>query len=249
MLHSVNVLKESTVHATDGSVGHIEDAYFDESEWVVRYLVVNTGPWIFGRTVLIMPQSVTSLHREEKMIYLDVTRKTVKESPDVDTRKPISRLKEEEFHDYYRLPVYWNRSQAWSKEQFPGAMPVSRDNIGEERQDRESEMYENSLRSAREMDRYEVSARGEALGSTLDFIVDPETWKIRYLVVARDGAGRKLTVLSPDWIRKVSWIESSIDIDMPREKIENSPDIESIENVSRDYEKKLYDYYEAARYW
>ena len=43
--------------ATDGDIGHVEDFYFDDKTWVVRYLVANTGSWLVGRQVLLTPHA------------------------------------------------------------------------------------------------------------------------------------------------------------------------------------------------
>jgi hypothetical protein len=44
MLNQFNLLGGSTVTATDGLIGHVEAAFFDDQSWVIRYLVVATGP-------------------------------------------------------------------------------------------------------------------------------------------------------------------------------------------------------------
>ncbi|MBC7480437.1 MAG: PRC-barrel domain containing protein, partial [Rhizobacter sp.] len=52
MLNSVSHLNGSTLSATDGAIGHVKEAYFDDVAWAVRYLVVDTGHWLAGREVL-----------------------------------------------------------------------------------------------------------------------------------------------------------------------------------------------------
>jgi len=41
--------------ASDGEIGQVKDFYFDDQNWVMRYLVVDTGSWLSGRKVLISP--------------------------------------------------------------------------------------------------------------------------------------------------------------------------------------------------
>jgi len=58
MLRSTKELEHYAIGATDGDIGHVNDFYFDDDAWVVRYLVVDTGTWLAGRTVLISPISI-----------------------------------------------------------------------------------------------------------------------------------------------------------------------------------------------
>ena len=50
------------VEATDGSIGHVDEASYDVG---ASYLVVDTGPWIFGKKVLL-PASVIRAHRPRR---------------------------------------------------------------------------------------------------------------------------------------------------------------------------------------
>ncbi|OIQ77322.1 hypothetical protein GALL_409830 [mine drainage metagenome] len=58
MLRSMQELRNCTIGATDGEIGHVTDFYFDDEAWVIRYLVVETGSWIMTRKVLISPFSL-----------------------------------------------------------------------------------------------------------------------------------------------------------------------------------------------
>src|SRR5688500_11499404 len=55
MLRDVTDLRGYAIRATDGVIGHVDDVYFDDQNWGIRYLVVNTGNWLSGRKVLISP--------------------------------------------------------------------------------------------------------------------------------------------------------------------------------------------------
>ena len=58
MLRSIKDLEGYAVGATDGTIGHVEDFYFDDRAWVVRYLVVEAGAWLSSRKVLISPIAI-----------------------------------------------------------------------------------------------------------------------------------------------------------------------------------------------
>jgi len=60
MLRRINNLKDYAIHATDGDIGHVNDFYFDDEQWAVRYLIVQTGNWLINRKVLISPAALTT---------------------------------------------------------------------------------------------------------------------------------------------------------------------------------------------
>lgn len=101
MLRNVKEMKGYTIHATDGDIGDVSDFYFDDHDWVVRYLVVDTGNWLTGWRVLIAPFAFREADWRTEKILVSLTRDQVRNSPDVDTAKPISRQHEIEFAQYY----------------------------------------------------------------------------------------------------------------------------------------------------
>ncbi len=60
MLRGISDLKRFTIAATDGQLGSVNDLYFDDRSWAVRYLVVDAGPWLPGRRLCVSPISVRS---------------------------------------------------------------------------------------------------------------------------------------------------------------------------------------------
>ena len=57
MLQSARDLRGYTIRASDGDIGEIYDVYFDDESWSVRYVVVETGNWLFNRRVLLSPSA------------------------------------------------------------------------------------------------------------------------------------------------------------------------------------------------
>jgi uncharacterized protein YrrD len=58
MLHLAQKVAGVTVNGTDGEIGTLEDFYFEEAGWNVRYLIVDTGKWFDGKRVLVSPKAV-----------------------------------------------------------------------------------------------------------------------------------------------------------------------------------------------
>jgi hypothetical protein len=107
MLRSIISLTGYTIEATDGDIGHVRDLYFDDRSWIIRYLVVDTGTWLPGRKVLISPAALGRPNWQSEKFPVGLTKNQVKNSPDIDTTKPVSRQHEAELHLHYDWPPYW----------------------------------------------------------------------------------------------------------------------------------------------
>ena len=104
MLHSLKGIRGFSVQATDGDAGTVADIYFDERTWTTRFLVVDTGNWIAGHIVLISPVSIRAVDWLGLTMYLGLSRQQVKDSPGMDTAKPVSQQDEGRFPDWgYKL--------------------------------------------------------------------------------------------------------------------------------------------------
>jgi hypothetical protein len=97
---------------------------------------------------------------------------------------------------------------------------------------------------------YNLLALDGEIGHVDDFIIDDETWTIRYLIVATRNwwPGRKV-LISPKWIQNVSWEEREVAIDLSREAIKAAPEYTDESLLTRDYERFLYGYYDREGYW
>jgi hypothetical protein len=72
------------VEATDGSIGKIDEASTDTSR---RYLVVDTGFWIFGKKRLIPGGVVDRVDHDDRKVYVSMTKDQIKNAPDYDDRR------------------------------------------------------------------------------------------------------------------------------------------------------------------
>jgi hypothetical protein len=70
------------IAAVDGDIGHVDEA---TNELLgSSYLVVDTGPWIFGRKVLLPAGVVERIDTVEHKVYVDRTKDQIKNSPEFD---------------------------------------------------------------------------------------------------------------------------------------------------------------------
>ena len=68
------------VHATDGDIGRIDAA---TREVGGSYVVVDTGPWIFGRKVMLPAGTIGRVDWDDKSVWVDCTKDQVKDSPEL----------------------------------------------------------------------------------------------------------------------------------------------------------------------
>ena len=122
MLNNANHLKGLAIHATDGEIGTVDQLYFDDESWAIRYLTVKTGGWLGGRRVLISPIAVAHSDWPAKRLYVALTKKQVENSPDINTDKPVSRQHEAAYLGYYGYPNYWGGTFLWGPGYYPSGL-------------------------------------------------------------------------------------------------------------------------------
>jgi len=86
------------VETTDGHIGKIDEASTIVGE---SYLVVDTGPWIFGKKVLLPAGTVHHVDHEEKRVHVDRTKAQVKDSPEFDPDNFRGEAYREKIGGYY----------------------------------------------------------------------------------------------------------------------------------------------------
>lgn len=90
-------LHEFTIAATDADIGRINDVYFDDRSWMIRYIVVQMGEVLDGQKVLISLKDLKQPVWMPLHVRVNLTWREVENSPDISAHKPVSRqhLKEE----------------------------------------------------------------------------------------------------------------------------------------------------------
>jgi hypothetical protein len=252
MLHSLAGLRRFRVHAADGDIGEVSDAYFDDDRWVVRYLAVNTGNWLSGRGVLVSPYSISRIDEAGLAIVTTLTRKQIEESPSIDTQKPISRREEASYLGYYGYPLYWPYTTLWAWGAMPVVVPPDPRLLDDafKAEGEQAHGEDSHLRSCREVTGYHIQGSDDAVGHAEDFLFEDGTWAIRYLAVdTRNWLPGKHVLVSTQWIREVSWAERLVVARLTRSEIEASPEYDPKHPPSRAYEAQLHRHYQRPGYW
>ncbi|MGW8192788.1 MAG: PRC-barrel domain-containing protein [Desulforhopalus sp.] len=233
--------------ALDGGIGKCQDFLFDDEEWAVRYIVADTRKWLPGRKVLISPISLGAVDRKTHTLEVGLTKEQIKSAPPLESHAPVSRQYETLYNKYYGWPAYWEGAFAW------GPHPLPRQLQGAEKLEKERELLnaENTMRSTEEVMGYHIQATDTDIGHIEDFVVEDESWIIRYLVIDTSNwlPGSKRVIVAPTWVDMVDWGRRVVVVKMTKEQIESCPEFDTSMDINREYEETIFDYYGYPHYW
>lgn len=235
MLQNTKQLYGKRLGATDGDIGRVEDFYFDDLTWAIRYLVVDTGQWLSGRPVLLSPHAFESgrfgqSERDSATIPVNLTRAQIEKSPSIDTHLPVSRQYEVDYHRHFGWPGYWQDASTWgvvgspvvvteSVALDPASLPPSQAN-------------DPHLRSTKSVAGHKIEATDGPVGTVNSFMVDDKSWEIRELVVTTGNwfSGRNVLVL-PENVLRISYEESTVYVNLSRENMTQALDNDVVQAV------------------
>jgi sporulation protein YlmC with PRC-barrel domain len=228
MKRSVNNLVGYSINAKDGELGKVSEFFFDDFTWSIRYLVINTGNWLSEKKVLIPHAALGKTDWKSQTFHVNLTMEQVKNSPDIDTEKTVSRQNEIELFGHYMLPVYWGEEfYATPLGMLPYA-PI----IDEKETDGGGDKVHQipgdpHLRSTSKVKGYHIHTSDGEIGHVEDFLVDDNKWNLCSIVVDTKNwlYGRRVLIL-PGMINRIVWDESEIYVNVSQETIKNSPEFD-----------------------
>lgn len=149
MLQNANDLLNFLVFGNDGYLGPVRDLYFEDSEWIFRYIVIEMAEPEISSRHLISPLSIKEIRWDRKEIYVNLNSDKVRNSPEIDINLPISLQNEMAIRRYYEWPSYWGQSEFFDPPPLRGlekpTIPFDDDRSAEETPDLfgEDEDYEH----------------------------------------------------------------------------------------------------------
>jgi len=231
MLRSVKGLHGHEIHAVDGDIGYVKDFYIDDETWTIQYLVVDTGRWIPGKSVLISPEAFGKPDYEMKKFPVQLTKDQIKQCPCAEEHRPVAREHEFELNECYGWKIYWAQ----------GPLILDPAKVEPELEEYEGEPH---LRSISEVTGYHIHAKDGDIGHIEDFIFDDESWKIRYIEIDIHNLlpGKKV-VFSPEWIEECNCHDKKVMMRVLAEDIKKSPGYHGLSSIDADYENRLFEHY------
>lgn len=235
MLGSALEYFDCSLEAFDGEIGSVQDLYFDEPLWTVRYLLARPTDWYENRPALlsaIILRPAPGARRIAAELNLD----QLKSGPAIGTVREISRTEEALLHDHHGWPYYW---------QTRGSSVQGTHNVTELKHKGVVNHQEygpegQNLRSMKEMVGCRLHASEGEIGNIVDLMVDGGSWRIRYLVVdiASSWFSKKILV-SPDWVIGVDWIDRKVVVELSTDEVKNSPEPHEGDPIEHESEHRL----------
>ena len=256
MLRSLARLQGVSLEGTDGDVGTIARFLVDRDQWVVRYIVVKPGNWFSENEVLISPWSILEGTNLSDDIVVSVTRDRVRNAPTYDSVL-FTREHEHALVDYYGHPAYWNGPMLWGTVPAvtAGAMPdfsnLSMDVVEQPPATQAALAFEDShLADSRTLLGTHLQASDGAIGHVDDCLVEPDTWRVRYLVIDTNNWWLgKHVLIAPNWIAGFDWPDRKLHVTVDRAAIKNAPEYDAGDELTREDEVALYRHYGRDAYW
>lgn len=251
MLRHETEIKGYVIHATDGLIGTVNDFLFDDTTWSVRWLVIDTGNWLPGRKVLLPPSALAEVNHMGRQFSVKLTKQQVKECPEVDFDRPVSRQEETNIYNYYGWAAYWDGGLypsfvGYGGGYLAGTAPPSPELMKREKaiDNAQRSKDDPALRSANEVTGYEILASDGEIGHVEDFLVEDADWSIHYLVVDTTNwwLGKKV-LISPLSVRKIEWEDGRVSLGANRQKVKDSPAYDPSMTVDPVYEKNFHKHY------
>jgi len=225
MKRSVNNLIGYTINAKDGEIGKVNEFFFDDVTWSIRYLVVDTGNWFAEKKVLLPHAALGKTDWKSRTFHVNLTMEQIKKSPDVDTEKTVSRQNEIELFGHYMLPVYWGEEFYATPLGMVPLPPIIDEKKLEGSEKPTHQIPENHhLRSTNKVKGYHIHANDGEIGHLEDFLVDDEKWNLcSFVVDTKNWLSGRRVLIQPGIIKRIVWDESEIYVNVSRETIKNSP--------------------------
>ena len=189
MLVSGKGLLEYQAKTRDGSLGHACDFYFDCDLWTINYLVVETQLTLPVRQMPISSVAITSVHQEEKELFLDLTRAQIENAPPWGEELLYSRQKEVELHHHYDWSPYW--LTRWVVQQdgedtlYYRSNPVVMAEVAQTQAQAIFLAEEPSLQSVKTLFNCTFTLTSGYQATVIDVLVNLRNWRITNLISAR----------------------------------------------------------------
>ncbi len=221
MLHNIQELYGDKLSAIDGEIGKVKDFYFDDNNWVVRYLIADTGNWLTGRTVLLSPHSFGNLDQLERTLNIQLTKKQIEKSPSIESHLPVNRQFERDYYAYYGYPAYWDGGGMWGAGGYPMILPTLADVQTSHKQFHHRD--DKHLRSTLAVTGYDIQTADGMIGAVSGYMVDEKSWAIRDLVVETGSwySGKEIKV-PVSKVERISYEESKVFITLTKEDLQRT---------------------------
>jgi len=229
-----------TVRASDGNIGRVRELYFDDAKGFIKYIVVDINRLRPGRKVLLPSSVLDQVKWERREIWIAATTGEVRNSPNIATDKPVALQRIAEKKGRRNWAMYLAGEAVT-------AVPEILDAPGFTAVNKNGKPFDPHLRTTRIVTGLTLRASDGAAGHIVDFIVDDESWAIRYLVV--ELGDRRQVLLFPGLVKEIRIDEDAVTIDLPARMVADCPTLDPSTLLTRRYEESVAGHYQVSGYW
>lgn len=106
------------------------------------------------------------------------------------------------------------------------------------------------IRSAKQMEKFKIKAIDGEIGKLREFYFDDHSWIVRYIIVdTGTWLAEKLVLISPKSFKRLNWEDKIFELNLDKQQITDSPDVDKAKPVSRQKEAEMIGYYGWPMYW
>jgi len=245
MLRKMQDLVGFRICAADGPIGRVQDLYFDDQQWTVRYLGVAIGAWFSDRQVLLSSALIKEPDWSGTALRVLLTKKQIEKSPTIRSAQVLANLDDQEDGRKSLWSASWPQNRALSPAvnkmnagllataTTPLAWPAATTGA--------QHMHIRScgkpaaygclpgaphLHSAHAMLHDTIQALDGELGYVEDLFINEADWRIHHLLVRTCNCWPDRQVLvSPQWIKPANGLESQVIVNRTYAQIKNNPEL------------------------
>lgn len=227
MLRSAKSMLGYRLAASDGTLGHVRDFYFDEQSGNIRHLLLDLGWYRPGHKVLIEPMLLGLPDWVHRTIPSVMTREAIRYSPKASEDKPVFQQAREHMRNFYEWAPHWT---PFSGEPEPQPEPVLTGDV--------------RLRSVQHLSGYTVDTNSGPVGHLSDFVVDCKRWRIAMAVLGPDERVRGNPCGFPlDQIERIDLENRRMRVRFERWTLTDAPEHRLLEMDDPHYEQRVNEYF------
>lgn len=222
MLHSLNKLRHFSVVAKDGEIGFCRDFLFNDEEWNLHYMLIDTHNWLpGGKKALLHTSTIAKVLADKKEIHLTLDKESIKASPSLLSNDPISRAYQKTYMCYFDYAT-WKVGPEPFDTYIMGVHP-ERVKLVSAPDEPSSE--KNHVHSANFIEDYDLQSTDDTHGHIKDFVVDDASWNIAFLAVEMGGwlVHDNPVLIPPSDSETINWPQQKIFVDLSENQIDSYP--------------------------
>ncbi len=246
MLRSATSVLGYHIDATDGVAGKAYDFYFDDADWLIRYLVASAGTWSSRRRVLIPPASLGQPDWQKRSFPVKLSKEQVVNSPEATAAKPGCQRYQAASEGDFGWPTYWQDATgsfapvAAAVQQVQTVTEESPDHPGAPAKP----VADPHLRSLRTVCGFHICATDGEIGHVEDLIVDDENWAVHHVVLdTRNWLPGSKVLVEPATFDRIRGDEARAYVALDRAAVRRSPTYDPSIPINRDQEGRCCDYH------